>query len=151
MNADELFVTEASTFVDDPAVALESIRRPATWPEWQSEIVTTRGPRVLAEGDHVTGDARMLGFAVGGRADVTSVGNASLEQDVLVGIRMRVGYTIVPEGEAWRLTHRLAVDLPMGVSGRVLSFFLKRRLRRMQTELLAALAARHKSSLAESG
>ena len=39
---------------------------PATWPEWQSEIVETIGDAPLGEGDRVEGRAELLGFEVNG-------------------------------------------------------------------------------------
>lgn len=120
--------------------ALEKIRRPSTWPEWQSEILTTEGPEEVRAGDHVTGDASMLGFAVGGRADILTAGDSGLEQDVIVGVRMKVRYDLEPAPGGWNVTHTIVVDLPAGLSGRVLSFFLKRRLRAMQAKLIEKLA-----------
>jgi hypothetical protein len=118
---------------------MDKIRRPSTWPEWQSEIESTEGPAEVGVGDHVVGNARMLGFAVAGRADIEAVDDAGLEQDVIVGIRMHVGYSVARDDSGWRVTHKLRADLPGGLSGRVLSFFLARRLKRMQRELLTAL------------
>jgi hypothetical protein len=120
---------------------MDRITRPSTWPEWQSEIESTDGPVKLDAGDHVIGDARMLGFAVAGRADVEAVTEHGLEQDVIVGIRMRVSYSITPDGNGWKVSHKLRADLPRGTSGRVLSFFLTRRLKHMQRDLLRALTA----------
>ncbi len=119
---------------------LALLRDPSTWPTWQPEILATTGPAELTPGEAVIGDASMLGFRVAGRADITGVAPEGMEQDVIVGIRMKVRYEIV-EGEEGGslLTHRLEVDLPRGVSGRVLSAFLKYRLRRMQRMLLANL------------
>ena len=131
---------EASAHIESPQGVLDRIRRPSTWPEWQSEIVTTEGPDELRVGDHVTGDAHMLGFLVGGRADVASVDDTGLQQDVIVGIRMKVAYSIARDANGWTVTHRLLADLPGGPWGRVLSFFLARRLRKMQRELLSTLA-----------
>jgi hypothetical protein len=127
--------------------ALAQLRDPSTWSTWQAEIGRAEGPAPLGEGDHVTGDASMLGFAVGGRADVVSADERGIEHDVIVGIRMNVRYTIEPAGDGWVLTHRLTADLPRGLSGRVLSIFLKRRLRRMQQRLLGDLS----QSIARSG
>jgi hypothetical protein len=135
------FATEAATRIDSPEETMRRLRRPSGWPEWQSEIMATRGPEEVGPGDHVLGDAYMLGFAVAGRADILSVDERGLEQRVLVGIPMTVHYSIERDGDGWTLTHRLAVDLPEGISGRVLSFFLKRRLRKMQRVLLANLGA----------
>jgi hypothetical protein len=139
--APRIFKTSASARVASAQVALEKIRQPATWPEWQAEILATTGPPEVRVGDHVTGEARMLGFAVGGRADIVAVDENGLEQDVIVGIPMKVRYAIEPAGSGFTVTHTLEVDLPSGLSGRMLAFFLKRRLRRMQAELIEKLAS----------
>jgi hypothetical protein len=115
------------------------LRDARTWPEWQPEIVRSRGPERLSDGDAVLGDAEMLGFKVAGRADMTSVSDARIEQDVIVGIRMHVTYEVHPHGQGSVVTHRFQAELPRGLSGRVLSFFLRFRLRRMQQKLLANL------------
>jgi hypothetical protein len=135
------FETSASLRVDSAEAALAHLRDPSTWSSWQSEIESAAGPAPLQAGDHVAGDARMLGFAVGGRADVVAAGDREVEHDVIVGIRMNVRYTLEPSGDGWLLTHRLKAELPRGLSGRVLSVFLKRRLRRMQRRLVADLSA----------
>jgi hypothetical protein len=127
--------------VGSAAAALDQLRDPATWSSWQSEIDRAEGPAPLGAGDHVLGDATMLGFAVAGRADVVSAGEGGIEHDVIVGIRMNVRYVLEPAGDGWVLTHRLRAELPRGLSGRILSVFLKRRLRRMQRRLLDDLAA----------
>jgi hypothetical protein len=119
---------------------MERIRRPATWPAWQPEIVAAEGPEVLAAGDEVSGPARLLGFHVDGRARVMSVDEGALEQDVLVGVRMRVRYEVRPGPSGSVVTHRLAVQLPSGVSGQLLSLFLRPRLRRLQAQALERLA-----------
>ena len=126
--------------VDSAAAVVAQLRDPSTWPAWQAEISRAAGPAPLNDGDHVVGDARMLGFAVGGRADVVAAGDHTVEHDVIVGIRMNVRYTLEPGDDGWVLTHRLTAELPRGLSGRVLSVFLKRRLRRMQRRLLGDLA-----------
>lgn len=128
--------------IDSAENALALLRDPSTWSSWQSEIDHAEGPAPLAAGDHVLGDATMLGFAVGGRADVVTAGDDVVEHDVIVGVRMKVRYTLARAGDGWLLTHRLTADLPRGLSGRVLSVFLKRRLRRMQERLLRDLSAR---------
>ncbi|HEY7876139.1 MAG TPA: SRPBCC family protein [Actinomycetota bacterium] len=134
-----VFETTSSARVASAEAALAQLRDPATWHVWQSEIVRAHGPAPLEAGDHVSGDARMLGFKVAGRADVEVAEDGEVRHDVLVGIRMNVRYTIEPDGNGWRLTHRLRAELPRGLSGRVLSFFLKRRLRRMQARLVEDL------------
>jgi hypothetical protein len=121
--------------------ALAQLRDPSTWSSWQSEIGRAEGPAPLEAGDHVLGDATMLGFAVAGRADVVAADEREVHHDVIVGVRMTVRYTLEPAGDGWVLTHRLTADLPRGFSGRVLSFFLKRRLRRMQQRLIRDLGA----------
>jgi hypothetical protein len=60
---------------------------------------------------------------------------------------MRVRYLLTPTSEGVRITHRLTADLPSGVVGRILSFFLRRRLRSMQQGVLDNLA--HRLSEAE--
>jgi hypothetical protein len=134
------FETSASMEVESPDAVVARLRDPATWPAWQSEITQAEGPAPLQPGDHVSGDARMLGFAVGGRADVVAAGGTEVEHDVIVGIRMNVRYTIDRTGDAVVLTHRLTAELPRGLAGRILAVFLKRRLQRMQRRLLSDLA-----------
>ena len=131
-----IFETTSSTRVPSAEAALAQLRDPATWHVWQSEIEDARGPAPLNTGDHVLGDARMLGFAVAGRADVMVATDDEVQHDVLVGIRMNVRYTLEQSGDGWTLTHRLQAEMPRGMAGRVLAFFLRRRLRRMQARLL---------------
>ena len=129
--AKRMFETSASMRVTSVEAALAQLRDPSTWPHWQSEILKAEGPAPLEAGDHVSGDASMLGFAVAGRADVRTASDVEVEHEVIVGVRMNVRYTLAPAGDGWTLTHRLTAELPRGVSGRALSFFLKRRLRAM--------------------
>ena len=119
---------------------LGRIRRPETWPEWQSEIIATRGPAHLAEGDVVDGDARLLGFDVTGRSSTGRITEERFEQDVIVGVRMRVSFRVTPAGSGSIVTHRMEADLPSGVTGSVLSMLLAWRLKRMQNHLLRALS-----------
>lgn len=116
------------------------IRDSSTWPSWQPEILATRGSRELDPGDAVVGDAQMLGFKIAGRADIVSVEEGAIAQDVIVGIRMRVTYELDARGATTLVTHRIDADLPRGLSGRLLSFFLRYRLRAMQRRLLDDLA-----------
>src|SRR3712207_1310539 len=115
-----------------PDSVAKLLRDAATWPEWQPEITRSFGPGQLEAGDTVEGDAEMLGFKVAGRADIRSVSDLTMDQDVIVGIKMRVTYEFVPAPGGTAVTHRLVADLPRGISGRILSLFLKFRLRRMQ-------------------
>ena len=112
------------------------IRDARTWPDWQPEITRTQGSPSLQPGDVVQGDAEMLGFKVAGRADITATEESSVEQDVIVGIRMKVTYGFTPAPGGTLVTHTLEAELPRGLSGRVLSLFLRFRLRRMQQRLL---------------
>ena len=122
-----------------PDAVLGRILAPATWPGWQSEILGVEGPERLTQGDVVTGEAKLLGFQVEGHSTSLEVTPDSFLEDVIVGVRMRVRYSVVPEGNGSRVTHRLESDLPRGAAGSVLSLFLKWRLRRMQKMLLVDL------------
>lgn len=124
-----------------PEVVLDRILTPATWPEWQSEILRVEGPDRLAPGDAVLGDAKLLGFKVEGRSTSVAVSSDSFVQDVIVGVRMRVRYTVERDGDGARVTHRLESNLPRGLAGSVLSVLLRWRLRKMQRMLLDDLIA----------
>jgi hypothetical protein len=87
----------------------------------------------------------LLGFEVDGASTAIEVEDSSYEQDVIVGVRMRVRYEISPSSSGAVVTHSLVSELPAGLSGRILSFFLTRRLRRMQRDLLEGLAAQTES------
>ncbi len=130
-----------------PERVLDIIKRPSTWPRWQSEIVSTSGPRVLeCEGDVVIGRAEMLGFKVDGQSVATTIEPHRFVEDVVVGVGMTVTYEVVPSADGATITHRLTSELPRGPLGRVLSFFLKRRFRKMQRNLLSALVAQAEES-----
>ena len=137
----EVFRIEDSvtTRIDARAV-LERIRDPATWPSWQAEILSAAGPSPIGEGDVVRGRAQMLGFAVDGHSTVVGADGSSFEQDVIVGVRMRVQITVEQTEDGSVIRHSLTSRLPGGVWGRVLAFFLKRRFRVMQRLLLERLA-----------
>lgn len=127
----------------DAHALIERLVTPESWPQWQPEIVSVRGPRRLRGGDVVVGEARMLGFDVGGRAEILAVEPSAVEHEVVVGIRMRVRYDVTPAEEGAVLHHRLAADLPGGFWGRILSALLRRRLRWMQRMVLDNLASQH--------
>ena len=124
-----------------PERIVSVLRDPSTWPEWQSEIVTTDGPARLESGDEVEGRAKLLGFEVDGRSHTVDASATSFIEDVVVGVRMRVEYEVTPGPQGATVTRRLTTFLPGGFSGRVLSFFLKRRLKAMQRGVLEALIA----------
>ena len=111
------------------------------WPHWQPEIVATEGPARMQEGDVARGRARMLGFGVHGVSVAAEVGESIFEEDVVVGVSMRVRYQVEETHDGCRVTHQLECDLPSGLSGRVLSFFLRARLKRMQRTALNRLIA----------
>jgi hypothetical protein len=115
------------------------IRRSETWPRWQPEIIETDGPELVGPGDVVTGKARMLGFGVYGHSTTVDVGTDHLEEDVLVGVRMRVRYEVVDDGLT-RIRHRLHLYPLQGPAGKTLGVLLRWRLKRMQKLALRNLA-----------
>lgn len=124
------------------AAAVEAlIADAARWPSWQPEIISTEGPHSLAAGDEVAGRASMLGFEVAGRAAITDVGPGFLEEDAIVGVRMRIRYEVIEAPGGCRVVSRMSAELPGGVAGRILSLFLRRRLRWMQETALTNLVA----------
>jgi hypothetical protein len=124
----------------DAGTVIRHVRTPRTWPAWQSEILAVEGPELLEEGDVVHGDARLLGFDVDGRSDALYVGDSRFEEEVIVGVRMRITYEVRPTPTGSVITHRMDADLPTGIAGSLLSLMLGWRLKRMQTKLLAALS-----------
>ena len=125
---------------------MDLILDPASWPRWQPEIVATEGPDRLSSTDVVRGRATMLGFNVQGHSTAIDVAPDTFVEDVIVGVRMRVTYVAAPSGEGTTITHRLVSDLPTGLWGRVLSFFLRSRLRRMQRAALDELVRQAEES-----
>lgn len=124
----------------EPEAVLELVRDPKTWPRWQPEIVSTEGPAPLNEGDDVYGHAEMLGFDVEGHSKTVSVTADAYEEDVIVGVRMRITYEMSRDASGRTVvTRRLSALLPGGLAGRILSFFLKRRLTRMQNGVVEEL------------
>lgn len=81
----------------------------------------------------------MMGFDVNGQSVALAVTEDSYEQNAVVGVGMHITYSVEQTPHGTTVTHRLSSRLPAGSLGRVLSFFLKRRLRKMQKELLRAL------------
>jgi hypothetical protein len=118
---------------------MRRIRDAMSWPEWQSEILSTEGSRELDSGEDVLGTAKLLGFVVDGRSKVVDVSGSALSEDVIVGVRMRVRFELQETDDGCTVTHHLIADLPSGALGRVLSWFLRRRLKRMSTDLLDRL------------
>lgn len=120
---------------------MKVVTDPATWPEWQTEILETEGPAPLTAGDDVEGLATLLGFTIAGRSSTIKATGSTFVEDVFVGVHMRIEYEFEETANGTVITRRLTASLPGGFSGRVLSFFLKRRLRAMQKGLLKALVA----------
>ena len=114
---------------------------PASWPAWQPEILSTSGPSPLGPGSVVVGRARMLGFGVSGRSAAVDVDDTSFEEQVIVGVAMRVRFDVHPSAEGTVITQSLTAELPTGLAGRVLGVLLRWRLRRMQRVALDRLAA----------
>ena len=126
---------------------MDLVRDPGTWPQWQPEILSADGPAPLEEGDDVYGHASMLGFRVEGHSKSVVARETMYEEDVVVGVRMRIVYEVTSSREgATVVTRRLSTLLPGGFAGRVLSFFLARRLRRMQDGVLDALIRKAEAS-----
>ncbi len=119
---------------------MQRIRRPATWPQWQSEILSVGGPEELRLGDEVEGRARLAGFEVQGRSVTTEIGPDVMVEDVLVGVRMKVLYRVEETSQGSLITRRLEAYLPRGFAGRILSLILIPRLRRMQEKVLDRLS-----------
>lgn len=118
---------------------VDQLLRPATWPDWQLEIISTEGPERIEAGDVVRGRAEMLGFRVTGQSVMAEVRDALVHEDVVVGVGMQITYEIEEVEGGTKITHRLSSTLPEGLFGRVLSFFLRRRLRSMQRSVLKRL------------
>ncbi|HEV3473678.1 MAG TPA: SRPBCC family protein [Actinomycetota bacterium] len=116
------------------------VRDPATWPTWQSEIISTQGPAPLDIGDEVLGKAKMLGFEVQGRSEATSVDDQHFVEDVVVGVRLIVTYSVAEHAGGCTITRTVETELPGGPLGRLLSLPLRRRLKKMQVQVLHALA-----------
>ena len=124
----------------NPGRLADLLVTPATWPAWQREIVSVdRDGRVRA-GDVVRGRASMLGFSVFGHSEITREPPV-FDEDVIVGVHMRVTYELKGNGAPTTVVHRVNAELPGGPLGWLLSLFLRRRLRRMQAQTLAALVA----------
>jgi Polyketide cyclase / dehydrase and lipid transport len=110
-----------------------------TWPDWQPEIVSVEDRGRLAPGEVARGAADLLGFKVHGHSTATEVAARCFEEDVVVGVRMKICYEVEPRGAGSLVTHSLVADLPGGTCGGVLALVLRWRLRRLQRTALAGL------------
>jgi hypothetical protein len=123
----------------EPDVVIRHLLDASRWTEWQPEIVSTVGPERVQVGDVVHGHADLLGFGVAGRAAIHEVPDDGLVEDVLVDVRMRVSYQVEQRRDECLVRATIVTEAPTGISGRVLGFLLKRRLRRMQRTALDRL------------
>jgi hypothetical protein len=129
-----------------PEAVIARIRDASTWPGWQPEIVSAEGPRALSTGDVVRGRAEMLGFHVDGHSTTTGADSTHYEEDVVVGVRMRLRYEVEPTADGALVTALLFADLPGGLAGRLVSFFLRWRLGHMQRAALKRLVAQSEAA-----
>jgi len=83
----------------------------------------------------------MAGFDVEGKSTALEVRDTRFEEDVIVGVRMRVSYDVADTTDGVVITHRLDATLPGGPLGRLVAALLRWRLRRMQQTSLRWLAA----------
>lgn len=121
-------------------VVYDLLINPMTWPSWQSEIVSIEEVGPLSSGGVARGEADLLGFEVQGHSTATRVEPDRFEEDVIVGIRMKICYELRPERAGTVVTHNLVAQMPGGYCGRVLALFLRWRLRRLQRSALEGLA-----------
>ena len=123
-----------------PKTVMAILRDPSTWPRWQSEIETTSGPAPLEQGDDVTGYAQMIGFQVEGRSTTLELSDRTIVEHAIVGVGMRIRYRVEATDSGTRIVRTLDATLPGGLLGKPVAWALRWRLRKMQKELLAALA-----------
>ena len=140
-NAADLSYTSSKRTHASVDALMRLVVHPASWPDWQDEIVAMEGPDRVATGDIVHGTAKLLGFHVVGNSVMVAVDERSLTEDVVVGVRMKIHYEISDDGSERLVTRRIDATLPRGLSGRVLTLLLKRRLVKMQERLLVDLVA----------
>ncbi|HZA19527.1 MAG TPA: SRPBCC family protein [Actinomycetota bacterium] len=138
---DRSFRIENSTQVRaTPDEVRRLLADPSTWSQWQPEIISASGPSPMERGDVARGEADMLGFEVHGHTEALDVTDEVFEEDVIVGVRMVVRYEVSASPTGTRVTHRLTAQLPGGLSGRILSLFLRPRLRALQRGVLERIA-----------
>jgi hypothetical protein len=140
MTGRSFYIRRSADMDADPDVVNRLLLDPSTWSRWQPEISEASGPNPMEAGDVARGRAKMLGFAVQGHSEALRVADGVFEEDVIVGVRMVIKYEVRPSHSGARVTHELTAMLPGGVSGRVLSFFLRPRLRALQRGALRRLA-----------
>lgn len=88
----------------------------------------------------------MLGFDVDGKSTALAVERDHFQEDVIVGVRMRVSYEVESAPDGVLIKHNVQAELPGGPMGTLLSVFLRRRLKKMQDEALRGLAVQAEAS-----
>ncbi|HVF52320.1 MAG TPA: SRPBCC family protein [Actinomycetota bacterium] len=137
---DSQMIAATTHTTSDPQRVIDVLRTPDSWPRWQPEIIATQGPAQVDVGDVVRGRARMLGFGVDGHSTTTGVSHEMVREDVIVGVRMEVTYTVDPaDGGGSTITHNLELHPLEGPAGTLLRILLLWRLKRMQRAALALL------------
>jgi hypothetical protein len=126
----------------DRTFVIESRRVTSSGPDEVMSLILDPASWQAGSGSVARGRARLLGFAVHGHSTAVEVEPATYDHDVIVGVRMRVRYRVDETEDGTLITHRMSADLPGGLSGRLLSLFLRGRLRRLQKRALANLARR---------
>ena len=143
------FITENSVHsTASSRDVMARIKDATTWPEWQSEILETSGSREVHPGEDVVGIAKLLGFLVDGRSRIGTVSASELSEDVIVGVRMRVRFEVSDTEDGCIVTHHLIAEMPSGPTGRLLSWFLRRRLKKMSADLVNRLASQSEETSA---
>lgn len=140
----ELLRSERSAVVPaTPERVWEEVAAIPDRPRWLVELHEVHGaPAQAAEGDRFTGESRIFLHHFVGTSEVTAAApGASLSEEVYLGARMVSTWTFAAEGEGTRVNHRIDIDFPRGPLGLVLRALLGWRMRRMQRDSLANLAA----------
>lgn len=97
------------------------------------------GP-AAAELRSFVGEASLLFHRFVGRADVRHYQPGRLlEEDIVIGARVRSRWLFEPVGDGTRVAHTLLIDFPGGPLGRLERWALGRRLGRLQRQSLTRL------------
>lgn len=133
--------TAAIDIAATPAEVFAVVRDGQNRPGWMPELEVTDAPaRPLAAGDRVRGRSVAFGHRVPGLSDVLAVEDGRvLEEDVIVGVRLRITWSFTSAGGATRCTQAIDVAGPTGPLGPVLRWVLSVRVRLLQRRTLARL------------
>lgn len=116
----------------------------AARPDWLSELqlVEPADPPPPGQPSFV-GHASLLLHDFVGRADVRrNEPGRLLEEDIVLGARIRSTWLFEPAGTTTRVAHTLVIDFPGGPLGRIERWVLGWRMARLQRRSLERLAAR---------